>query len=309
MFLQFLFKNKYKFSDKNFVQYKINEYIVGVNNFIYYSQNSFFMKINKLNSILAVALATFISFSCQKKEEIVQDSQPIAESTLSQIKAMGFSTHNASRIDGGYLVEGDIMLRESDLGNAQESQFLRVGVEEQYRTTNLVGGLPRQITIGVSSRLPSSYVTAVDEAIRRYNVQGLRISFRRVSSGSNIFIGRAPSGAQYLASAGFPSGGNPYNQVLINANSFGSNPNLNTLASVVAHELGHCIGFRHTDYMNRSYSCGGQPVNEGASTVGAVLIPGTPSGPDPNSWMLACIGSGQNRPFNSNDVTALNFLY
>jgi hypothetical protein len=61
--------------------------------------------------------------------------------------------------------------------------------------------------------------------------------------------------------------------------------------------------------MNRTYSCGGSAANEGASTVGAILIPGTPSGPDPNSWMLACIGANQNRPFNSNDKTALNYLY
>jgi hypothetical protein len=78
----------------------------------------------------------------------------------------------------------------------------------------------------------------------------------------------------------------------------------------MAHELGHCIGFRHTDYMNRSYSCG-SGGNEGQTTtgVGAVLIPGTPSGPDAKSWMLACIGSGVNRPFNSNDKVALAYLY
>ena len=57
------------------------------------------------------------------------------------------------------------------------------------------------------------------------------------------------------------------------------------------------------------YSCGGGTANEGASTVGAIQVPGTPAGPDPNSWMLACIGSGQNRPFNNNDKTALNYLY
>ncbi|WP_317044047.1 M57 family metalloprotease [Hymenobacter amundsenii] len=55
--------------------------------------------------------------------------------------------------------------------------------------------------------------------------------------------------------------------------------------------------------MRRSYS------NEGASTVGAVYIPGTPSGADPNSWMLACIGSTDDRPFNANDRTALNYVY
>ena len=89
----------------------------------------------------------------------------------------------------------------------------------------------------------------------------------------------------------------------------GSNPGTNYLGTILAHEMGHCIGFRHTDYMNRSFSCGGSAVNEGASTVGAVLIPGTPSGPVSGSWMLACIGSGQNRPFNSSDIVALNYLY
>ncbi|SIT94188.1 Dual-action HEIGH metallo-peptidase, partial [Pontibacter indicus] len=42
---------------------------------------------------------------------------------------------------------------------------------------------------------------------------------------------------------------------------------------------------------------------------GAVHIPGTPTGADPNSWMLACIGTGVNRYFNSNDRTALRYLY
>jgi hypothetical protein len=81
------------------------------------------------------------------------------------------------------------------------------------------------------------------------------------------------------------------------------------IATIFAHEMGHCIGFRHTDYMNRAYSCGGSYYNEGASTVGAIHIPGTPTGADPNSWMLACIGYGANRPFNANDVTALRYVY
>ncbi|WP_342039377.1 M57 family metalloprotease [Pontibacter indicus] len=38
-------------------------------------------------------------------------------------------------------------------------------------------------------------------------------------------------------------------------------------------------------------------------------MPGTPTGADPNSWMLACIGTGVNRYFNANDRTALRYLY
>ena len=162
--------------------------------------------------------------------------------------------------------------------------------------------------MSISSQLPTSYINCLDIALARYNAENLQLTFVRVSSGADISI--LKGSGSYLASAGFPtSTGQPYNQVKVNSRAIGTNPNANYLATILAHELGHCIGFRHTDYMNRAYSCGGSPTNEGASTVGAVHIPGTPTTADPNSWMLACIGSGQNRPFNANDKTALNYLY
>lgn len=228
---------------------------------------------------------------------------------MNSVKALGFSTQNMYASEGGYIVEGDIFLSSSDLGRSHNGTILRVGQSEQYRTTNLVTGLPRVITISVDTKLAASYVSATDEAIARYNAENLQISFRRVSSGANIAIKAAPRNARYLASAGFPtSTGNPYGQVLVAERQIGNQPQA-TVASILAHEIGHCIGFRHTDYMDRSYSCGGATSNEGASTVGAIHIPGTPTGADPNSWMLACIGSGQNRPFNNNDKTALSYLY
>ena len=116
------------------------------------------------------------------------------------------------------------------------------------------------------------------------------------------------NGGNYIASAGFPTGGNPYPEVKFNKQY--SNYGAGFLATVLAHEIGHCIGFRHTDWMNRSYSCGtGGSEGQQTTGVGAVLIPGTPSGPDSGSWMLACLSSTTNRPFNNNDKTALNYLY
>ncbi len=248
-------------------------------------------------------------YSCKKDAKQDQQKEEISAQVLDRIAALGYSKSNVQVHPEGYLVEGDIVITENELNVTPEMTFLRIAETEQYRTSNLVGSLPRTITVRVSTTLPSAYVTATNEAIRRYNAEGLRITFQRVTSGGNIVLSRAPAGAGYLASSGFPSGGNPYGSVRVNSSYLGSNPGTNYLATILAHEIGHCIGFRHTDFMNRAYSCGGSPVNEGASNVGAILIPGTPSGPDAGSFMLACIGSGQNRPFNTNDRTALNYLY
>ncbi len=259
-------------------------------------------------AILSIAVLTVLAISC-KKDAKSPAPEGISQDVLTKIQALGFGTQNVQKHAEGYLVEGDIVITQEQLDQKPEMTFLRIAGEEQYRTYNLVGGLPRTITVRCSTTLPSSYVTATDEAIRRYNAENLLIHFTRVTSGGNIVLTASPSGAGYLASSGFPSGGNPYPSVLVNSSYLGSNPGTNYLATILTHEIGHCIGFRHTDYMSREYSCGGGHVNEGASTVGAVLIPGTPSGPDAGSFMLACIGAGQNRYFNTNDRTALNYLY
>ncbi|KAA3436406.1 M57 family metalloprotease [Rufibacter hautae] len=267
------------------------------------------MKKNYSIKLLAFALLLG-GTSCSVSEEEVVEKAQVSKEKLQQIYNMGFGTTDVKAVDGGYLVEGDIFLTDEQLNAKQDPKFLRVGETEQYRTSSLVSvGSGRTINVAITTSLPSSYVTALDEAIRRYNAENLLIRFRRVSSGYNILLSKAPTGSSYLASAGFPSGGNPYNRVLVNSDYMGSNPGTNYLATILAHELGHTIGFRHTDYMDRSYSCGGAYTNEGASTVGAIHIPGTPTTADATSWMLACVATGQNRPFNTNDRTALNYLY
>lgn len=259
------------------------------------------------NVIKPVLFVFLMAAAVSCKKDSAPAAEEVSQDVLNKIYALGFTNKNVIKDEGGYIVEGDILLTEEALNGAVSTQFLRVGKEEQYRTFNLVTALPRVITVSVSSRLPAFVSDGVNEAIARYNAQNLLLTFQRVASNGNIDI--VKGNGSYLASAGFPtSGGAPYNQIKVNSSQLTGQP-LATVASVIAHEMGHCIGFRHTDYMNRSYSCGGSAVNEGASTVGAVLIPGTPSGPDPNSWMLSCIGSGQNRPFNANDRTALAYLY
>lgn len=257
----------------------------------------------KLLAMASIVVA-IVLVSCETTESINKDQ--VSDDVLAQISAMGFSTNNVIRTGDGYLVEGDIVLHDHDLNAGHDGKVLRIAEVEQYRTFNLVSS-PRTITVSVSGRVSTAFSNAVNNAIARYNAENLGLTFTRVSSGGNINI-RIVNTGQYIASAGFPSNGNPY--PTINYAKKYTTYSDGFMTTVIAHEIGHCIGFRHTDYMNRSYSCG-TGGNEGQETsgVGAVHIPGTPTGPDAASWMLACLSSSTNRPFNSNDKVALDYLY
>lgn len=261
-------------------------------------------------STLAI-VAICMLYSCKKDAALQGTNNGISQDVLAKIAALGFGTSKVEQHPEGYLVEGDIVLTNELLNQTNDQTLLRIANTEQYRTTNLVKGLPRVITIGVSSRLPSRYIIAADGAIARYNAENLQLTFVRVSSHADITINKAAANAGYLASAGFPTKhGKPYQSISVNSTYLDNNSwPMNTVISILAHEAGHCIGFRHTDYMDRSFSCGGSPVNEGAGNIGAIHIPGTPTGPDRKSWMLSCIGKNDNRPFNNNDQIALDYLY
>ena len=266
---------------------------------------------------LCCLLAALVFTSCKRNGSTQQEVQPDAVSAevLAQIKALGFSTDHVIKTEDGYLVEGDINLTAEQLDQKVSSPVLRIAETEQYRTNYLVTALPRVIKIKVTG-LGTAFIAGTDTAINRYNRLGLRMTFQRVSSGAaDITIrgfNQGPSGGYItLGSSGFPTRkGAPYATIKMNTNqyAYGSNPDVLYVGSVIQHEIGHCIGMRHTDYMDRSYSCGGSPVDEGQSNVGAIQIPGTPSAPDANSWMLAC-SNGGNRTFNVNDVIALTYLY
>jgi hypothetical protein len=260
--------------------------------------------IKKLLSMAAIATVGAI-LSCQNEDSLVSKNE-LSQDALAKIAALGFSTENVQLVDDGYLVEGDIILTARDLNSEPSGTKLRIAEVEQYHTFNLVCGT-RTITVSASGTITAAVSSAIDAAIARYNAENLALTFSRVASGGNINI-KIVNGGNYIASAGFPSGCQPYGEVKFNRQY--QDYSAGFLTTVIAHEMGHCIGFRHTDYMDRSYSCG-TGGNEGQETtgVGAVHIAGTPSGPDSGSWMLACLSRTTNRPFNSNDKTALNYLY
>lgn len=282
---------------------------------------------------MAIAiLGSAVLYSCAT-DDVTADNE-ISPEVLSMITNAGFSTEiiYPSKFDNGYLVEGDIYLTEDQLREMGSGN--RIAQVEQYSTNNLVatngnrvitvyapeessGGGGRGKKGGGSGGYSPAMIAGLDMAIDRYNARNLTISFTRVTSATNADIvmtrlSKAQERQGILGSAGFPTAsGDPYGEIKMSGvleSSYG----LSTagIATIIAHEMGHCIGFRHTDYFNRAISCGGGNSNEGDGGVGANHIPGTPTGATlaDKSWMLACTNGGD-RPFNQDDRTALDYLY
>lgn len=288
--------------------------------FITLTEKTFKMKKIK-NLTFALALGLGITMvSCSKDTAVVDEEQDTAigipQDVLQKAQSLHFNTFDMQeasfekpngKIEEGYMMEGDIFFTRDQLMNMELGGDI---TSKQYRTNNLVS--PGVITIigytgNNSNGLTTKMQTGLRWAVDNYNALNLSISFQLTFGtdyqNKDMVVYQVQGGAG--GSAGFPSGGNPYKWVKINS---GMAPYSNNVHEhVIGHEIGHSIGFRHSDYFSRQ-SCG-QNSNEGSAGVGAIHIPGTPTGWDPTSLMNACFSSSEDGEFNGNDITALNFLY
>ena len=258
--------------------------------------------------------------SCKKTSSPQADAAVVSQEEKTLVASAGFNSGWFEKTaDGNYLIEGDILLTKSQLqqmSNGASTNNFIIANEEHYRTYELVntGGTTRTITVSLAAGFPSYYSTGLDQSIARYNALGMSIRFQRVSSGGNIHIsganlGRSFGGCILGQAAGFPSGGNPASGFTLSTSRCATQyiSNANKADEVIAHEIGHCIGFRHTDYVNRA-SCGSSS-GESAGTIGAVWIDGTPTtvSGNYNSWMMACTNGDP--AFNAEDNYALKKVY
>lgn len=225
---------------------------------------------------------------------------------ISNLTQAGYPQNDIQIYDGNVYVGRDALVT---LEASREMIQAPENGPEQYRTTNLVGSAVTKICINPSGSFGNyaNLSRGLDLAIENYNQQNLSIFFARgptTGCTANISI---KIGGQVGGSSGFPSGGLPYNSITVGAGT--NNYGADVCEHVITHEIGHTIGFRHSDYYNRSISCG-SGGNEGAGTVGAILIPGTPStAVVGGSVMNSCFRSSETGEWSSTDITALAALY
>lgn len=258
--------------------------------------------------LLLVLYAMLVS--CQQDSLETPIKNGIPEDIISKLQEAGFDTSEGIRkYRDGYLVEYDIYLTPKQINELVSFKSdPKQGRVKHYRTYELVAGIPRTLYVYFDPGFDSYMQNSFDDALNRYNSLGVGLSFQRTYSHADISIYSFYEESNVLGfSSGFPSGGNPANAIYLNTFYYNGSEARPDATTVIAHEIGHAIGFRHTDFMDRAFSCG-WGGNEGDGGVGAVHIPGTSTGPSGESWMLAC-SSNTDRPFTGEDITAIANTY
>jgi len=266
---------------------------------------------NSFLSLIVISILLLFQ-NCSKEDfnenDLILENQTLLKDSpvVDKLIEMGYNRETIIELDNFYLVGGDIMFSKnlSDYSDKNEK-----GIYEKHASSNnLVSYSNRIITVYVHSSIPTSgadnWRNAINSAINDWNeISDCFITFQLSTNSNSDIIIRSDQNQlsnNVIASAGFPNNNQPYNTILINLDFLS---NLTVSESIkkrnIAHELGHCIGFRHTNWDIRG---------ESALPTGANLIPGTPD-QDPNSVMNGGTALDSWIGFSTYDVIATEYLY
>lgn len=238
---------------------------------------------------LAILLAAFIIPGCKKTENntIANETSAIDPSIISKIKELGFQTDGIREFGEYYVVEDDIMISKKSLSPTKSPGKLMSagGKIAQANTDNLINNTnSHNINISIDESIWGNHVwySGVLEAITAWNS----------TPGSNVKLNLIVSDYQYnpapridiiikgdggflasnvAAQAEFPSAdGKPGSLILVNSDF--RDPNTNYFITQgqgawnVIHEIGHCLGLRHTNWYLRGELAGPNGANQIANT-------------------------------------------
>lgn len=254
----------------------------------------------------ALILSTMFLSSCSEETNQIQKLtgyEPV-DSQIPMLVAMGFREDMIEDKGEHYLIEGDILFSKKGLPR-------NLYKEQQWATDYLVSKSQAQdIVVKIDASIPTSGVDSwrpeIADALAEWNnLVGCLVNFRIDNSSNSPDITVYGVDHNYFGSysiqaeAEFPtSDGRPGYRVLISLD-FNDNESVPSGRKKYnfAHEIGHCIGFRHTNWSLR-----------GESSSGANLIPATPN-TDDSSIMNGGTAMYYWNGFSTYDIRASIALY
>lgn len=271
-------------------------------------------------TVLLTSLSCSLLLSCEEPEEAIDPVasltfDDISEETRGQFASLGFETSELAMSGENYLVGGDILVTPASFAEMLTTSDGSEGPrEEQFRTRIIVDARYKTIKIRLMNEEDQRLAEGIRRAIENYNNLGLRFKLKRVPASdesAHIKINRVRNLDRdfgVIGSAFFPApGGVPGDKIVIDRIALGSDRSNNFIEHLVTHEIGHCLGMRHSDWFDKSISCG-RNGSESAGDIGAIMISGTKNR-DPKSVMNSCWSGDTGGEFTALDKVAWRKVY
>ncbi|WPR75500.1 M57 family metalloprotease [Algoriphagus sp. NG3] len=237
------------------------------------------------------------------------------------LKCQGFDLRNVKLYDEHVMIEGDLsipleIIRSNIARNSNDPNAQFVVNEGGVVAFSNVSPISFFIDGSVST-INGNWAGAIRTAAQSWqNITNCRVSFNEVFTAAQADIVFYADNSMNLpvcgrnidgyAAAEFPGGGMPGRWISINRNDLSTTQG--NRETVIRHEIGHSLGFRHDDPHGNPNP---EPVNWngcGNALFGANRLRNTPA-IETSSIMRKSVDNNVTVNFTSNDMRAARFLY